>query len=198
MTRIGRQLPHFSEVDVENIRAVFSADKRCRYVLQIPFRQSLLRMGADKQLCVILKNPSSADESMSDATIRKVETYVYHRFPEVSMLTILNLFALRATDAADVQRCYKSFGLPYITGDENDVWFRSVLGQSEIVICAWGGNSGIDARAYTGRIARVRQLIVDAECRQVYRVAGGQATGEPLHGLMWGYRYECVPFEVKG
>ncbi|NLA24542.1 MAG: DUF1643 domain-containing protein [Bacteroidales bacterium] len=194
MTRIGRQIPHFQEVDVEGIKAVFSSDKTYRYILKIPYKASLLRENADENIAVILKNPSSADQFRSDATIRKVETYVYHKFPKAASVCILNIFALRATDASDVQKMFKQNGFDYIVGKDNDKWFKQILSESSAIICAWGGNSGIDKKAYNQRIEEVKSILSELNNSAVFQVVGVKNTTEPLHGLMWGYDYECVRF----
>ncbi len=189
MTRIGRQIPHFSEIEMSSIEAVFSENYRYRYVLSMRYQQSLLRSNNTNRVTVILKNPSSADVKQSDATIRKVETYVYRHFADAGLLTILNIFALRATDARDVQACYKQWGTDYIVGSDNDLYFRQVLKNTSHLICAWGGNSGIDKTIYTKRIAEVQRILTEFKHLSLYRVAGAQPTTEPLHGLMWGYHY---------
>ncbi|MDY0160094.1 MAG: DUF1643 domain-containing protein, partial [Bacteroidales bacterium] len=90
MPIIGRQIPHFDRVDLSSISAVFSDDKFYRYVLTMNYLPDLMQQERSESLAVILKNPSSADEKASDATIRKVETFVFHRFPKVKTLIILN------------------------------------------------------------------------------------------------------------
>ena len=104
MIRIGRQIPHFEQVDSHSIKADFSADRRFRYRLSLSYADSLYDRDRSKQAAVILKNPSAADTQGADSTIRKVETFVYHHLDEVKELHILNLFALRATEALDLNR----------------------------------------------------------------------------------------------
>jgi hypothetical protein len=94
MTGIGRQIPHFELVDLNSIQAVFSSDKRYRYLLSLNYNDTLLDKARDKVAVVILKNPSAADEHKADAIIRKVETFVYHRFKDVRWLHIVNIFQI--------------------------------------------------------------------------------------------------------
>jgi len=154
-----------------------------------------LRSDANEQIAVVLKNPSSADAFKSDATIRKVETFVHKHFEKAKTLVILNIFALRATDASDVQQCFLQYGYDYITGDENNQYIAKVLKQSDAIICAWGGNSCIDKTVYNKRIAEVKSLLKSCGTK-CYEVKSPAATNEPLHGLMWGYNYECVLFTL--
>lgn len=193
MPKIGRQIPHFDRVDLSSISAVFSDDKFYRYVLTMNYLPDLMQQERSESLAVILKNPSSADEKASDATIRKVETFVFHRFPKVKTLIILNLFAIRATFAKEVQQNLKQFNAEHITGTENQDWFEKILNNSNHVICAWGGPSGIDKTVYAERIEQVKEIIEkDDFTAKVWQVCGKLKTAEPLHGLMWGYDYELL------
>ena len=71
MIRIGRQVPHFDQVDINSIRARFSDDRRFRHLLQMKYLDSLYDTGRSRKAAVILKNPSVADQGASDTTIRK-------------------------------------------------------------------------------------------------------------------------------
>ena len=196
MARIGRQVDHYSEVDIQSIRADFSPDRLFRYTLEMNYLENLLNEGRSKTMTVILKNPSSADERRSDSTIRKVETYVWKNFTDVRYLRILNIFAYRATDAIEVNERLQSLNELAVTGVENDSFFRSALSTTDYVICAWGGPSGIDGTRYASRITIVRGIIRNHSACPVYQVTGSQVTKEPLHGLMWGYDYQLKPFPI--
>jgi hypothetical protein len=91
---IGRQVSHFVGVDVGDIQAHFSVDKKYRYTLSIPFFGDACRT---KTVVVILKNPSSADALKADKTVSNVEKTIYKTFSDVGRVEILNLFALRGT-----------------------------------------------------------------------------------------------------
>ena len=196
MARIGRQVNHYSEVDIQSIRADFSPDRLFRYTLEMNYKADLLSQDRTKTMTVILKNPSSADEKRSDSTIRKVETYVWKQFPDVRYLRILNIFAFRATDAVEVNERLLSLDELAVTGTDNNTFFKLTLAQTDYVICAWGGPSGIDVTRYASRVTTVKSLIWETHAGPVYQVCGRQETKEPLHGLMWGYNYELKPFTI--
>ncbi|MCF8346327.1 MAG: DUF1643 domain-containing protein [Bacteroidales bacterium] len=193
MTRIGRQIPHFELVETESIEAVFSSDKCYRYRLTVEYRDTLLDRERRNSVAVILKNPSAADEKMADATIRKVETFVYHRFSDVRWVHILNIFAYRATDPGDLNRMFRQEGAMSVIGMENDHFIRSTLTESDRVILSWGNHSGIDRVLYEERIYRVKQVLQELPAGKLYVVEGRQKTKHPLHGLMWGYDYAIAP-----
>lgn len=183
-------MDHFDQVIQESIRADFSPDRRHRYTLTMEYRPGLLGAERSETATVILKNPSSADEKRSDATIRKVETFVYLRFPLVRHLQIFNIFAFRATDAIELHQLMQEHGAEAGIGQDNDHYLRHLLDRSNLVIAAWGGRSGIDARLYQQRVMQVRDSLKKHFHGPVYQVCGTKATAEPLHGLMWGYDYE--------
>src|SRR5262245_44648837 len=67
----------------------------------------------------ILLNPSTADARVNDPTIRRVIGFT--RQWGYDRLTVLNLFAVRATDPADLKRADDP------VGPENKAWFEKVL-----------------------------------------------------------------------
>jgi len=193
MSRIGRQIPHYEMVDISSVKAVFSPDKRFRYLLSMQFCDGLMASNRDKAVAVIMKNPSSADEKMADATIRKVETFVFNNFLDVKYLHILNIFAFRATSPGDLNQAYKQSGMMAVKGEENETYISKMTEKCDYLIIGWGSNSGIERQLYNGVVSSVSKLLNNKANKKCYCVAGGVATKEPLHGLMWGYNYELLP-----
>ncbi len=193
MVRIGRQIPHFEHVDLSSVEAAFSKDRLYRYSLSMRFSDTLMDTGRDRTAAVIMKNPSAADAFRADATIRKVETFVYHRFPDVRWLHILNIFAFRATEPGDLNRACHEDGAMQVIGADNDHVIGKVTGASDYVIVAWGNNSGIDPVLYEERVLRVKHILAEVPAGKIYCITGKKKTKHPLHGLMWGYTYEVCP-----
>ncbi|MBT3243248.1 MAG: DUF1643 domain-containing protein [Bacteroidetes bacterium] len=196
MARLGRQLDHFDLINLNTIRADFSPDQKHRYTLQMDYLPDLLDSSRSETTTVILKNPSSANEQRSDATIRKVETFVYKRFPKTKYLNILNIFAFRATDAIELHQLMQSEGDAAGIGADNNDFFKKLLADSNELIFAWGGPSGIDKGIYGKRIADVKEIVAEHYSGQVYQVLGQKPTKEPLHGLMWGYEYDLIKISL--
>jgi hypothetical protein len=194
MVRIGRQIPHFREVDPASIRAVFSDDRRFRYLLTMQFGNSLYGNDRVNKAAVILKNPSSADERAADSTIRKVETFIFRHLEDVRVLSILNIFGLRATDAADLNYEYEVKGAESVIGPWNDTTIGEVAGEADYVVVAWGNRSGIDAVLYEERVRKVKQILQSVDPGRVFEVRGKQEYKQPLHGMLWGYDHRLVPF----
>jgi hypothetical protein len=106
--------------------AVISACGRYRYVLT---RQ----VGpGQRSATFILLNPSTADASNDDPTIRRCIGFA--RQWGCGRLVVQNLFAFRATDPADLKRAAEP------VGTENRAWFERVLEDrgDGPVVCGWG------------------------------------------------------------
>lgn len=193
MLRIGRQIPHFTAVEPGSVKAEFSEDMRFRYLLSLKYGGGLYEEDRPESAAVVLKNPSAADIHAADTTVRKVETYVHRHMPRVGRLCILNLFALRATDAAELNQVYRMQGAEAVIGPGNDARIAAVLEGADRIIVAWGNRSGIDAPFYEERVRQLRELILGRKKCRVYEVRGKKETAHPLHGMMWGYEHKLVP-----
>jgi hypothetical protein len=189
MVRLGRQIPHFEEVNPNSLEAVFSKEKDYRYLLSMNFNNSLLNQSRFNTATVILKNPSAADEGKADATIRRVETFIYYKFTDVRILNVLNIFAFRATEPQDLVEAFIKGGAMNVIGEENDRFIDSTVKESDYVILAWGNNSGINKDLYEERIFRVKQILNGVPQQKLFHISGMTKTKHPLHGLMWGYNY---------
>jgi hypothetical protein len=110
-------------MDQPRLAAEFSPCRRFRY--------TLTRIWSDAPvIAVIGLNPSTADETKDDQTIRRC-TQLAKR-DGYGGLVMLNLFAFRATDPADLIAA----GWP--VGEENLSRIISICHQSKRVVAAWG------------------------------------------------------------
>lgn len=120
--------------------AVFSEDLRYRYVLTRGWDVCL------PTVAFIGLNPSTADESKDDPTIRKCVSYAKRW--GFGRLVMLNLFALRATDPAVML----SSATPI--GPHNDHHLLEQARKVDLVVAAWGNHG-----AHMGRGSAVREMI---------------------------------------
>ena len=199
--RIGRQVKHFEMLDLESIKAKFSRCNSYRYLLKFNYQtqaqnlfdeNSLVR---DKVLTIILKNPSSANAKAADNTIQRVEKYVYEHFKDVLSVNVLNIFAIRATDAIEVNHMYKQEGDDYINGPQNNKNISSAIREADYIITAWGGRSGINKKVYDARIEEVVKLIKKKKSTEtnVYRVHTEKGSEiYPFHACFWSMKYEKI------
>lgn len=123
--------------------------------------------GKPRVLFVML-NPSTADAEIDDATIRSCVRL--SRNLGYGSFEVVNLYALRATDPAELQIADDP------VGPDNDVAIASALGRCDLAICAWGANQMAENRA-----ASVRSLL--RTHRPAIFCLGKTKAGAPKHPL---------------
>ncbi len=119
--------------------ASFSADRRYRWTLR-------RRWGPGAYAAFIGLNPSTADETQDDPTIRRCIGFA--RAWGFDALCMVNLFAYRATDPAEMKRAIDP------VGDLNDATLIDVARDAGMVVAAWGAHG-----THMGRDKSVRSLI---------------------------------------
>lgn len=123
-------------------------------------------------LCFVMLNPSTADETVNDNTVRgcmkRAREWGYGR------LEVLNLFALCSTNP---KRLYVAADP---VGPDNDISIQETVAVATkgggIVICAWGAHGNL-----RGRGEAVRQMLMFR--RVVPMVLAVNADGSPRHPL---------------
>jgi len=140
--------------------AIFSPDRRFRYALwrRWKFLDHL------HQVMFVCLNPSTADETNDDPTIRRcIKFAISWGFGSMCMT---NLFAFRATDPAMMMSAIDP------VGPDNDWHLQSCAKESSLIVAAWG-NDG----SYRRRDEQVRALLPALQC------FGKNKTGQPKHPL---------------
>lgn len=131
-------------------------------------------------------NPSTADATSDDPTIRRCTGFARAR--GFGGLRVLNLFALRCTDPAEMK------GAPDPVGPQNDVFLRNAFARSvsegSPVIAAWGVH-GI----HLLRDDAVRALA--AECGVKLMCLGATKDGHPRHPLYVPRSREFVSLSTR-
>lgn len=104
------------------------------------YRYTLTRIwNAEKPtLGWIMLNPSTADETEDDPTIRRCVGFAKEW--GYGSITVGNLFALRATDPDELREHDDPIG------DENDHYLRHVCDFADKVVAAWGANGELHGR----------------------------------------------------
>lgn len=154
--------------------ARFSPDRVHRYKLE---RRNLLPSPTGT-VCFILLNPSTADETKDDPTIRRCIAYT--KAWGWSRLVVVNLFGFRATKPANLKKAAD----PY--GPENGGYIHRAALAADLVVCAWGAHG---AWHNQGRftLMKLRDWKVKA------KAFGFTKDGEPLHPLYQRADAELVP-----
>ena len=104
--------------------AAFSPDRLYRYALYRTWDE------AKPRVMFIGLNPSTADESVDDPTIRRCRNYAFDW--GYGGLIMGNLFALRATKPKVMMAHVAPIG------PENNYWLERLAREAEIVVAAWG------------------------------------------------------------
>jgi hypothetical protein len=153
--------------------ATLSADRRYRYSLHRVWDR------ARPLVMFVGLNPSTADETRDDPTIRRCIGFA--RSWGMGGIVMVNLYAYRATDPRDLEGVEGVIGNP-----ANDSAIRNLATVCELVVCAWGAKLGpVPARNRT-----TRDLLLDAGA--VPHVLGLTAAGRPRHPLYM--RGDTQPF----
>lgn len=147
----------------------FSQDRKFRYRLEFEHRYAA--DSADRRVTWILLNPSTADENALDPTLRRVRTW--SEGWGFRYITIVNLFAYRATKPASLLR------VPDPIGPDNDREIREAVDASEEVVLAWGGV----APRLRARARQVEELLESIDRLEGAQCLGTTQTGEPRHPL---------------
>ena len=145
--------------------AILSPCGRYRYRLERDLGALAGGLGA---CAFIMLNPSTADATTDDPTIRRCIGYA--RAWGFVRLIVGNAYAWRSTDPAGLWTAG-----PGPVGPDNDQHLEQIARDAELVVCAWGANIKPD------RAAAARQAIERAG-RQPHALAF-TAAGQPRHPL---------------
>ena len=121
-------------------------------------------------------NPSTADASADDATVRKWCGFAGRW--GFGHIAVGNLFAYRATDVRELAKVDDP------NGPENDEHLRGLMAAADLVVPCWGSRDKLPDRL-RHRIAYVRRMV--GACGKPAKVLGLTASGDPKHPLMLGY-----------
>jgi hypothetical protein len=144
---------------------------RYRYWLRRSWRHG----GNGKVVCFLMLNPSTADALADDPTVRRCMAFC--QAWGYSVLSVHNLFALRATDPAEL------LAAPDPVGPLGDAHVCAAA-TADLLVCAWG------AKVPFGRDWRALELLAgrDLHCLGLTR------EGHPRHPLFSKGDLLPVPF----
>lgn len=152
--------------------AILSPCETYRYVLWRVLEPQPGEPLAGTLLWVML-NPSTADATADDATIRKVCGFA--RRWGYREARVVNLYALRSRDPKALWKHQDP------VGPENDDHLRWEATHADAVVLAWGANAG------QLRAEEVRKIVLRAADPAPVWHLGLTQNGHPKHPLMLGY-----------
>lgn len=128
----------------------------------------------------LMLNPSTADETEDDKTIRRCIGYA--KSWGYGRLEVVNLFAYRTSKPSEL----RTADAP--VGDRNDEVLRDVCDEAELVVAAWGGFDD-----HRDRAIEVAEML-DVELQAL----GTTKDGHPLHPSRQPADLEPEPWDVEG
>lgn len=134
------------------------------------YRYSLTRewIGGEGLAVFIMLNPSTADASQDDQTIRRCINFA--KSWGMAQLEVVNLYAWRATDPSEL-------AVPDPIGPDNDGHIQAAVERADILIAAWGMHAGVK------RAADVRRMAENNHRSVPLTVLGLTKDGFPRHPL---------------
>jgi hypothetical protein len=164
----------FTSLPAEGSAAIISSCRRYRYLLE-------RRVGPQSKICLfIMLNPSTADAHLDDPTIRRCKGFA--KSFQCGTLSVVNLFAYRATKPADMLAAEDPIG------PENNRWIARAAEDAKVsgglVIAAWG--------AHGMHKDRDKQVLALLDSWDVQPMSLAEtASGMPRHPLY--VRGDCKP-----
>jgi len=156
------------------VSAIISECGTYRYLLTRPGDRH-----ADKGSALLLMlNPSTADATEDDPTIRRCRSFA--RAWGCNGIAVANLYALRATDPAELWKHADP------VGPDNDWRLTAIAKEYTDIVCAWGVN------ARPERVAAVTNILIAAGGR--LWCLGTTKDGHPRHPLYLRSDQTLIPW----
>ena len=176
----------FPTVSAETLDAVISDDGLYRYYLErrlppLPEYETELGFGVHGWLCFVMLNPSTADHTVDDPTIRKCKGFAYRL--GFRGIRVVNLYAFRTSSPVVLTKAHHA-GTD-IVGPDADRWIRHAFDNSSSVAVAWGQKGPRPERI--GRIVAIAtEMKIDLHSIGVN--SARDTMGQPKHPLMTAYK----------
>lgn len=149
------------------------------------YRYRLTReWGGGRLLPFVMLNPSTADASVDDPTIRRCMGFA--RRENAGGIVVVNLYGLRATDPVELRRCADPFGPDNRPSIKALGEYAFLSGMP--VVCAWGTGGWVKS-ANRDTIHLLRSTGASLVC------LGMTKDGHPKHPLYIKASQPLVPFE---
>ena len=142
--------------------AIFDKQKRYRYLLTRNFETG------SKTVTFVMLNPSVADETIDDPTIRRCIGFA--KKLDANKMQVVNMFAYRTPNVSELKKAKEPIGC------DNDLYIENAAKESDIIILAWG-NHGV----YMSRAEQIKKLLEPFKDK-VYALKILK-NGEPSHPL---------------
>jgi len=146
-----------------NNQCIFSPCRKYRYLL----RHGWEELFPENAILWIGLNPSTADESQLDPTLRRIKGYSIRE--GFNCFYMANLFGFRSTDPSGLREVDDP------TGEGNDAAILQAAGKCKMIVAAWGGHG-----KYLDRARQVVELLSGRELLCLSKTSSGEP-GHPLY-----------------
>ena len=127
-------------------------------------------------------NPSTADASLDDATVRKWRGFSARN--GFARFIVGNAFAYRSTDPKALASVFDA------VGPDNDHHIKQIISAADVLVPCWGAWGKVP-KEMRGRFGNLMQLLIAS--RKPVMAFGITACGQPKHPLMLGYETPILP-----
>lgn len=135
----------------------------------------------------IMLNPSVADSKIDDMTIKKC--VAFSTMFGCGSLSVVNLYAYRATDPKDLWRGVAHMGESYMIGSHNDNIIKSTCETAHLLIAGWGAHARRSERAkFVHNVLLADRQLVTLKTMD---------DGTPFHPLMLPYTSVLKPLQRR-
>ncbi|USA62991.1 DUF1643 domain-containing protein (plasmid) [Qipengyuania citrea] len=140
--------------------------------------------GEGPTVVVVMVNPSTADASQDDATIRRWNGFA-SRYGWGKII-VVNKFAFRSTDVGVLANAEDPIG------PDNDFFLQDAFIAADLIVAAWGTLQKLHDMRLKKRHVKIRKLLQPYDERVF--CFGLTKDGQPRHPLMLSYASQLVRF----
>lgn len=134
-------------------------------------------------------NPSTADASIDDATVRKWRGFALRN--DCKRFIVGNVFSYRATDVRELDRANRRH--EKVQGPEHWNHLLQIIHEADFLVPCWGNSSKVD-RNLRPLIGQLMDTL-KASGKPVLHF-GKTSSGDPKHPLMLGYETKLTEWGV--
>jgi len=132
-------------------------------------------------------NPSTADASLDDATVRKWRGFTLRNGGR--KFIVGNVFSFRATDVKVLRKTFRTMG------PDHRMHLDAIIQEADVLVPCWGSSDKLD---YGHRLYMKELLRELLESGKTVLHFGTTKSGEPKHPLMLGYDTPLTPWTEQG
>ena len=157
------------------MKTIFSPDRKYRYTLWRTWFSKPTWYGTFPYVMFVGLNPSTADETKDDPTVRRCIQFA--KDWGYSALCMTNLFAWRDTSPKEMMKQENPIG------EENDLYLLETSFKARQVVAAWGKNG-----SHMNRGNEVKKMITALYCLRMNK------DGSPEHPLYLPKTLQPIPY----